>query len=94
MEVKLESSFTSNVKIYFEHNIAIGGYTYLVIFGKHINGGFICVPNWKWGCEASDHINSAGYNKEKLVEAGADEEAAEAIAKYIDGWIMVQQDNE
>lgn len=91
MEVKLESSFTTDVKIYFEHNIAIGGYTYLVIFGKHINGGFICVPNWKWGCEASDYNNSVGYNKEKLIEAGAGEEVAEAIAKYIDEWIKINK---
>ena len=85
--MKLESDFTSETKIYFEHNICIGGFTYLVIFGRHINGGFICVPNWKWGCEATDLRYSVGYNKEKLMIAGANEEVAEQIARYIENWL-------
>jgi hypothetical protein len=87
MKVIKENDFTSDTKVYFEHNIAIGGYTYLVIFGRHINGGFICVPNWKWGCEASDLQYSSGYNKEKLMAAGANEEVAEQIARYIEEWL-------
>ena len=83
---KIEGDFTNNCKIEFEHNIAIGGFTYLVIYGYHINGAFICVPNWKWGCEASRYSESVGYNTEKLMECGAPAEVAREIALYIEEW--------
>lgn len=86
MKAKLEHDFTASVKIYFEQNLEIGGMTYLVIFGAHINGGFICVPNHGWGCEASDYVNSANYNAAKLIESGAPKEVAVAIAEYINNW--------
>ena len=84
---KIEGDFTSSCKIYFEHNLAIGNSTYLVIYGEHINGGFICIPNWKWSCEASGFRNSAEYNAEKLVACGAPEKVAIEIAKHIDKWL-------
>ena len=86
MKAKLEHNYTENIVVNFEHSIEIDGMSYLVIFGTHINGGFICVPNHNWGCEASDYINSAGYNAKKLIEVGASERAAKAIAEYIDNW--------
>lgn len=84
MEAKFERDFTENVRIHFEHNIEFDGMTYLVIFGTHVNGGFICVPNHGWCCEASDFANSTGYNTGKLVEAGASNGAAKAISEYIE----------
>lgn len=86
MKTNFEHDFTSDVKIHFEHSIEVNGMTYLVIFGTHVNGGFICIPNHNWGCEASDYANSAGYNAGKLIEAGATKEVAKAIAEYIDNW--------
>lgn len=86
MKAKLENDFTSNLTIHFEHNVEFCGMTYLVIFGSHVNGGFICIPNHNWCCEASDYANSAGYNTRKLIEAGATKEVATAIAEYIDNW--------
>ncbi len=80
MEFKIETIFEA--KAMFEFNVAIGGWTYLVIYGKHINGGFCCVPNWKWGCEMSNP-NEVAYNRDKLIECGANEEVANEIAKAI-----------
>lgn len=88
MEAELIHDYTDSVKIQFEHNIELCGMTYLVIFGTHINGGFICVPNHGWCCEASDYVNSAGYNARKLIEVGVPKETAVAIAEYIDNWNM------
>ena len=31
---------TDTAKIIFEHDVQFNGYSYLVIFGRHINGGF------------------------------------------------------
>lgn len=80
MGFKIENVFSANVT--FECNVAIGGFTYLVIYGEHINGGFCCVPNWKWCCEMSTPGDVA-YNCEKLIDCGASPEVAGEIAKAI-----------
>ena len=62
MITKLEHNFTKNTKIYFEHNLEINENSYLIIFGHHINGGFIAIPDWNICCEASansDKIDKA-----------------------------------
>lgn len=81
MEFKFESNFEANV--IFESNIAIGGWTYLVIYGRHINGYYCCIPNWKWGCEMAE-ASQVSYNKNKLIQCGVNEEVAEALAKAIE----------
>lgn len=86
----IEKDYTEGTEVLFEKNIAIGGYTYLVIFGVHINGGFICIPNFGVGCEASDFKYQVGFNQDKMIKAGLNEEAAKEIALYIDSWL---QDN-
>lgn len=79
-----EYDWTPTAKIYFEHTISVNDNSYLVIFGRHINGGFIAIPNWNISCEATDILPSAGFNREKLVQAGLDENAAIAIANYVE----------
>ena len=86
--MKIENDYTEDAAILFEKNMAIGGYTYLVIFGMHINGGFICIPNHNIGCEASNLEYQIDYNKDKLVKCGLSEDAAQEIAAYIDSWLM------
>lgn len=90
--VKYETSYSHTCGVYFEHSISCYGYSYLVIFGYHINGAYICVPNWSIGCEASDHLYSIGYNQAKLENAGLKPGAALAIATYIDRWLLENQE--
>lgn len=80
MDFKFETEFKASVL--FECNVAIGGWTYLVIYGKHINGYFCCVPNWKWGCEMAAPYEVA-YNRDKLIDCGANKEVAQALAEAI-----------
>ena len=80
MDYKFETEFKASVL--FECNIAVGGWTYLIIYGKHINGYFCCIPNWKWGCEMAEP-NEVAYNSDKLIDCGADPEVARAICKAI-----------
>ena len=68
--------------VLFETDLSVNGYSYLTIYGRHINGGFCCIPNWNIGCERSEP-NDTFYNTEKLVGAGLSEETANAIAKGI-----------
>ena len=79
--------FTEQVNIHFERQLDIRGYSYTVIFGSHINGGFIAIPGWGVACEASDDLYNVGYNTEKLTEAGLNNEVAETISRYIDDWL-------
>ena len=88
----LEQDFTKDSKILFEHSLAIGGNTYLVIYGVHINGGFICIPNHKIGCEAASLTMKEEFNKDKMIEAGLKEEPAAAIAKYIEEWLRENEE--
>ena len=59
MRTKLEHDFTKNTKVYFEHSVEINDNSYLIIFGHHINGGFIAIPNWNICCEASAHNDNS-----------------------------------
>lgn len=90
--VKQETSYSHTCGIYFEHSVSCFGYSFLVIFGYHINGAYICIPNWSIGCEASDHLNAIEYNRANLKKAGAKPGVALAVASYIDKWILENQD--
>lgn len=41
------------------------GKNYLVIYGWHVNGHFICIPNWGVCCEAAEPT-AVEYNVERL----------------------------
>lgn len=45
-----------------ECSTSICGFHFLCIFGKHINGGFLAIPNWNICVELSDDINDFAYN--------------------------------
>ena len=87
MKAKMIRDFTDDVQVMFEHSVDIGDYSYLILFGRHINGGFICIPNYNIGIEAACVPDAIGYNTDQLVRAGLDQDAAKAIATYIDGYI-------
>ena len=80
MKNKIENIF--NASVIFEASIAVRDYSYLIIYGKHINGYYCCVPGWNWGCEMADP-DSVAYNIDKLVACGATNEVAQALAEAI-----------
>lgn len=65
-----------------EFTMEFASWSFLVVYGKHINGYFCAVPNWGWGCEMSGP-ESVMYNMAKLIEAGANESAVPAIVEAI-----------
>ncbi len=83
-KAKLEKDFSDSTKIIFEHSLEIEGKSYLIIFGHHINGGFICIPSRNIGCEISDLPYRSDYNTKRLIEAGLKEKTARMIADYIE----------
>ena len=82
MKAEYKRDWSDKTVILFEHEIEFNGCSFLVIFGKHVNGGFICIPNWQISCEASADGNVL-YNTEKLHSSGLDEDSSLIIAKYI-----------
>jgi len=86
--------YTDTCKIHIEESISISGFNYLYIFGKHINGGFICLPGWNIACEASALPYSEDYNKDRLAKAGLPEKVASAIANRIGEYIDKEYSND
>lgn len=65
-----------------EFTMDIGDWSYLIIYGKHVNGYFCAVPNHGWGCEMSAPDRIA-YNSTKLTTCGVKYDVAKAIAEAI-----------
>lgn len=68
--------------VLFEANIEANGCSYLVIYGKHVNGYFMCIPNFGFGCEMSDPADTF-WNCESMINAGLDNSTARCIAGEI-----------
>ena len=66
----------------FEVSFNTCGSNYLVIYGKHVNGYYCCIPNWEVGCEMAEPSDTF-YNTERLVSAGLNALAAKNIALMI-----------
>lgn len=68
-----------------EFSVDWNGYNFLIIYGNHINGWFIAIPNWSISTEAA-HPEDVFYNTERLSGAidvpGAPDILAEAIKEH------------
>ncbi len=68
--------------VIFEISISYNGYSYLIIYGKHINGYYCCLPRWGWCCKMAEPTNIC-YNTKSLTKTGIDKDVAEVIANAI-----------
>lgn len=59
------------------------GNNYLIIYGKHINGWFIAIPNWGVATEAGDP-SDVFYNMEKLARVIPGANDAKVLAEAIE----------
>lgn len=66
-----------------ELSLSFDGLNYLVIYGLHVNGGFIAIPNAGVCVEASGDPGDTFYNSEKLQMAGLSKDHADTIAHAI-----------
>ena len=66
------------------HHITVDydGYSYTVIFGKYINGGFFSIPNFNVSGELGG-FSDVSWNTDSIYSALKDSDAAKAIAKAI-----------
>lgn len=71
-------------KISDMHHITVDfdGYSYSVIFGRYVNGGFFSIPNWSVGGDLGDYSDTF-WNTESLYKALKKKRAARVIAEAI-----------
>ncbi len=81
-EIKFSVRDIFNANVMFEAQVEYFGYSYLIIYGKHINGYFCAIPNHGICCEMSDP-NDTFYNSERLMHAEIPEQTADNIAEAI-----------
>lgn len=84
LEWEIEHTFNTGEQIR-EISVAVNGFSYLVIYGSHINGGFCAIPNREVSCELSslDDFNSIDYNAERIGKALKNQAVGHAIAEAI-----------
>lgn len=80
MDYKINTTY--KVSKIHEFSMDYNGFNYLVIYGHHINGGFIAVPNWQICTEAAAP-EDVFYNTESLSRVLDSPETAKAIAQAI-----------
>lgn len=86
MKAKIETIFgpCSDTR---EISIAYEGRSYLTIYGRHINGWFLCMPSWHVSCELGNPAEGSEWNLSHLTEAlektGRNPEAARDQAKAV-----------
>lgn len=79
LEIRVGMAF--DAKVIFERAVTIGAWSGLVIYGRHVNGYFVCIPG-EYAAEMAEP-DDVFYNTEKLFVAGAPGWLAERIASAI-----------
>lgn len=77
-KVKKEYEVSDTREIALEWN----GNSYLIIYGKHVNGGFFCIPNQNCGGELAG-FSDTFWNSESISSALGDDMAGSVIAEAI-----------
>jgi len=67
----------------YEVNVDFDGYSYHLIFGRQINGHFLCVPDWHIGAEISASYEDILWNSESLRKSGASDSVALMLAQCL-----------
>lgn len=80
MDYKIKSTY--EVSRIQEISVDWNGYNFLIIYGFHVNGWFIAIPNWDVCTEAGRPTDSF-YNVEKLARVIDIPEAPTVMAKAI-----------
>ena len=66
----------------YEAKLNLNGNSYHLIFGRQINGWFLCIPNHRIGVELA-HPSDRFWNKESLEAAGMTTNEASTIARAL-----------
>lgn len=74
-----------------EESIDCHGLSFLCVYGRHVNGGFVAIINWGVAAELSTYKHDTGYNHSRILDAlerspdvdwlPSDEDARSAVAR-------------
>jgi len=67
----------------YEATVDVEDYSYHLIFGRQINGHFLCVPNWHIGAEISASYQDILWNTESIRKSGASDSVALMLAQCL-----------
>lgn len=64
----------------YEMLLEARGYSFHLIFGSQLNGNFLCIPDWQFGCELTS-LKNKDWNLDSILhnESRLDYEDATAI---------------
>lgn len=65
--MKIEQEFSPQP--HKEISIEVGGLSYLTIYGRHVNGWYLCMPGRNVSCELGDPAESSAWNLNSLANA-------------------------
>lgn len=82
MDYKIAHVWDSNINGVHHIDVEHNGYSYSVIFGRYINGGFFSIPNWGVGGNLGQ-FSDTFWNTESLSRVLKSNKAAKAIAMAI-----------
>ena len=80
MDYKIQNTY--EVTETHEFSVDWNGFNFLVIYGHHINGWFIAIPNWNVCVEACAPLE-IHYNTDKLATVFGNLSRVQAIAEAI-----------
>lgn len=52
----------------YEMSLDAQGSSFHLIFGSQVNGNFLCIPNWQFGCELSD-LDDRSWNLNSILHS-------------------------
>lgn len=88
MKYKINSTY--EVTQTHEFSLDLNDFSFLIIYGHHINGWFIAIPNWNICTEAGEPT-SVEYNASKIAQTPIYETAPMYLAQAIrDHWKGIQ----
>ena len=51
----------------YEADISYSGFSFHILIGSQINGRFLCIPNWQFGCELAGYDDII-WNRESIMK--------------------------
>ena len=63
----------------YEMYLEARGYRFHLIFGSQVNGNFLCIPDWDFGCELAS-LTDKTWNLHSILHSGFQLEREEATA--------------
>ncbi len=63
----------------YEMYLEARGYRFHLIFGSQVNGNFLCIPDWDFGCELAS-LTDKTWNLHAILGSGFQLEREEAVA--------------